>query len=138
LPNLISTFRDELIADLAVRFPDADIHSGFRDAPARDRDRIAVYWTGTVENIAYVQQADAQFVVRYWPRTPIVRNESTDGIRDPEALEQAAWDLADFLQAKQTAYSGAWFCRFTGVIPDYDEWRVDGTLVLPFNNPAVV
>jgi hypothetical protein len=141
MPNLISSFRAALVADLAAQFPSAEVLSGPREGRSVDKDRIAVFWPGSAEQSGRVQVGEATIVVRYWPATPKVRDQAVDGVRDPSPLEQAAWDLQDFLQTKQTAYSatGAWFCRLVSVQPDYDpdEWGVQAVITLQFLNPAV-
>lgn len=142
MANLLGTFRQALAADLAVEFPDADVSQGERTGAAKDRPKVAVVWTGLVEQSDAVVVGDARFLVRYWPVSPKVKDDAPGGVRDPSELEQAAWDLADFLQTKQTAYSasGAWYVRLTGVTPDYDpdEWGVEAELLLKFTNPAVI
>jgi hypothetical protein len=142
MPNLITSFADALAADLAGRFPDCDVLRGERTGKAVDKAKIAVYWPGSSEVPSRVQEGQANVVVRYWPITAKVNNQATNGVRDPRELEQAGWDLQDFLQTKQTAYVGigVWFCRLTAVDPDYDpeEWGVQATVTLQFLNPATL
>ena len=142
MPNLIGSFRAALAADLALRFPDADIHQGERSGKAVDRAKLAVFWAGSSEQDGRVVVGEARMVVRYWPVTAKLVDDAPAGVRDPSELEQAGFDLQDFLQAKQVSYSttGAWFCRLTRVTPDYDpdEWGVEAELVLWFTNPAVI
>jgi hypothetical protein len=140
--NLAGSFREALAADLALEFPDADVFQGIRVGKAVDRAKLCVFWAGSQEVSATVVVGEARVVVRYWPVSAKVRDDQTGGVRDPGELEQAAWDLQTFLQTKQTSYgaSGAWFCRLQSVTPDYDpeEWGVEATLLLQFDNPAVI
>jgi hypothetical protein len=139
--NLVTSFRQALAADLALRFPDAEVLSGPRSGKSADRERIAVFWPGTRELQGRVVVGEASMIVRYWPPRPKVRGETTS-TPDPGGLEQAAWDLQTFLRTKQTSYgsSGAWFCRLVSVTPDYDpdEWGVEAVVAVQFDNPAVV
>jgi hypothetical protein len=140
--NPISTFRDLLETDLAAHFPNAEVHSGTRDSRAVDKDRITVLWEGTGELLSDVVTATAQLSVRFYPGSPKLRPQAsaTSGVRDPQELEQAAYDLQDYLQTKQTAYSSMWFVRVTAVTPNYDpeEWYVQATLLAQYLNPAVI
>lgn len=142
MANLISTFRAALVADLALRFPDAEILSGPRAGRSRDKARLAVFWPGSAEQQGRVDVGEARMLVRYWPPSPRVANTSESGTPDPTDLEQAGFDLQDFLQTKQTSYSssGAWFSRLVSVTPDYDpeEWGVEAVITLWFTNPAVI
>ena len=140
MANLISTFRAALAADLAVQFPNADVVQGSRSGKAVERDKVAVMWGGSTERGAAVVVGNASFLVRYWPASPKLADDSTSGVRDPGPLEQAAFDLQDFLQTKQTAYDSVWFFRLVRVTPDYDpeEWGVEAELLLEFDNPAVI
>jgi hypothetical protein len=142
MTNLVTDFREALVADLQLEFPDADVLSGIRTGKAVDRAKIAVFWPGTREMQGRVVVGEARIVVRYWPVSAKVRDQSTAGVRDPGELEQAAWDLQTFLQTKQTSYgaSGAWFCRLVSVEPDYDpdEWGVEAVIAVMFDNPAVI
>lgn len=142
MSNIVSSLRDALVADLAAQFPDADVMSGLRVGKAVDGAKIAVAWIGFGERSNAVVVGEAKLIVRYWPATPRVRDDATAGVRDPSQLEQAALDLATFLQTKQTSYSalGVWFVRLVGVEPDYDpdEWGVEATLLAMFDNPAVI
>lgn len=142
MANLLGTFRALLAADLALQFPNADVHQGERTGKATERAKLALVWAGFGEQGDAVVAGEARFLVRYWPASPKVKDDAPGGVRDPSELEQAAWDLAEFLQTKQTAYdaSGAWYVRLTGVTPDYDpdEWGVEAELLVKFTNPAVV
>lgn len=142
MANLVGSFREALAADLAVQFPDADVSQGERTGAATDRAKLTIVWGGTSEQGDQVVVAEARFFVRYWPKSPKLRDDAPGGVRDPGELEQAAWDLASFLRAKQTAYSssGAWFSRLMRVTPDYDpeEWGVEAELLVVFDNPAVI
>lgn len=142
MANLLGTFRAALAADLALRWPDADIHEGERTGKAAERAKLALVWAGFGEQGDAIVVGEARFLVRYWPASPKIRDDAPAGVRDPSELEQAAWDLADFLQTKQISYgaSGAWYVRLTGVTPDYDpeEWGVEADLLVKFTNPAVI
>ena len=142
MANLIGDFRAALAADLALRFPDADVHQGERSGRAAERAMVAIAWAGTGEQSDQVVVGEARYLIRYWPASPKLRDDAPAGVRDPGELEQAAWDLAEFLQTKQTAYSssGAWYSRLTRVTPDYDkeEWGVEAELLVVFSNPAVI
>jgi hypothetical protein len=140
MANLVTSWRQALAADLAVQFPNAEMEAGHRTGTSRDKDRIAVFWPGLGEQQGRVVVGEAQLIVRYWPKNPMVRDAGSP--MSPSELEQAAWDLADFLQTKQTSYSatGVWFCRLVSCRPDYDpdEWGVEAIVVAQFTNPAVV
>jgi hypothetical protein len=140
--NLVGSFRAALAADLALRFPDAEVYQGERTGAATDRAKVAVVWAGFGEQGDQVVVGESRILVRYWPASPKVANDTDGGVRDPGELEQAAWDLATFLQTKQVSYgaTGAWFCRLTTVTPDYDpaEWGVEAEVVVMFDNPAVI
>lgn len=142
MANLLGQLRAALAADLAVQFPAAEVHQGDRSGKATQTPMIAVVWAGFGEQGDAVVVGESRFLVRYWPASPKVKDDAPGGVRDPSELEQAAWDLADFLQTKQTAYgaSGAWYVRLTGVTPDYDpdEWGVEAELLVKFSNPAVI
>jgi hypothetical protein len=139
--DLIGPFRLALAADLAVEFPDTEIHQGERTGKATDRAKLALFWSGTTEQTTVVA-AEARFLIRYWPVTALLRDDAPAGTRDPAELEAAAFQLQDFLQSKQTGYpaTGAWYSRLVRVTPDYDpeEWGVEAELLVVFNNPAVV
>lgn len=140
MANLIGNWRAALVADLQLQFPDARVASGQRSGVNRDQDLIAVFWPGTAEVEGRVVVGQARLLVRYWPKRPKIRDDQTPS--DPAALEEAGWDLAAFLQTKQTAYTahGVWFCRLVSCTPDYDpdEWAVEAVLIAQFDNPAVV
>lgn len=142
MANLLGTFRALLAADLTLQWPDAEVHQGERTGKATEKPMLALVWAGFGEQGDAVVVGEARFLVRYWPASPLLRDDAPAGVRDPSELEQAAWDLADFLQTKQTAYSasGAWYVRLTGVTPDYDpdEWGVEAELLVKFTNPAVI
>ena len=140
MANLISTFRAALAADLAVRFPNADVVQGSRTGKAVERDKVAVMWGGSGEQGDAVVVGNATILVRYWPASPKLSDGSPSGVRDPTDLEQAAFDLQDYLQTKQTAYTGVWYSRLVRVSPDYDpeEWGIEAELLVVFNNPAVI
>lgn len=143
MANVISTLRQSLVADLESQFPDAEVSSGERSGKSADKPRIAVFWPGFAEMGSNVTVGQATMLIRYWPPSPKLRDDSPSGVRDPSDLEQAAWDLATFLQTKQTQYtaaSGAWFIRLQSVEIDYDpeEWGVQATVVAMFDNPAVI
>jgi hypothetical protein len=142
MANLLGSVRAAIAADLALRFPDAEVHQGDRTGRAVGTPMLAVAWAGFGEQGDRVVVGEAQFTVRYWPASPKVRDDAPAGVRDPSELEQAAWDLADFLQTKQTSYSstGAWFIRQVRVLPDYDpeEWGVQADIIVMFSNPAVI
>lgn len=142
MANLIGSFREALAADLALRFPDAEVHQGERTGKAVQKPMLALAWAGTSEEGNEVVVATARFLVRYWPVSAVIRNDAPAGTRDPSELEQAAWDLAEFLQTKQKSYSstGAWHSRMLGVTPNYDpeEWGVEAELIVQFTNPAVI
>jgi hypothetical protein len=141
MADLIS-FRRQLCADLALRFPDTDIHQGERSGKATERSKLACFIGPVGEQGDRVVVGEAQMFVRYWPVSPKIVDDAPAGVRDPDPLDQAKLDLQDFLQTKQTSYSstGVWFCRLTRVTPDYDpdEWGVEAELVLWFTNPAVI
>jgi hypothetical protein len=140
MPNLISDFRTALVADLVTEFPTAEVLQGPRVGRSVDKPRITVFWAGSQEQSGLVAVGEATVIVRYWPASPKVADQSPSGVRDPGELEQAAWDLQAFLETKQTAYgaTGTWVCRLTDVQPDYDpeEWGVEARIVLQFDNPA--
>lgn len=142
MPNSISSFQDALKTDLETAFPTADVYRGERVGKAVDKPKLCVFWQGSGEMPGRVQVGEAQVIVRYWPISAKVRDQAVDGIRDPAELEQAAWDLQQTLEAKQTAYgaAGIWFVRLTSVRPDYDpnEWGVEATLTMQFSNPATL
>lgn len=142
MTNLVGSFRQALAADLQLRFPDAEVQQGERSGKATDIAKLAVFWAGSAEESGRVVVGQARVMVRYWPPTPRLRDDAPNGARDPSELEQAGWDLQDFLQTKQKAYlsTGTWFCRLTRVTPDYDpaEWGVEAEILLMFNNPAVI
>lgn len=138
----LTAYREALAADLALQFPDADVHQGPRSGKATQRAKVAVFWDEETELSGRVVVGTARMLVRYWPATAKVRDDAPAGVRDPSPLEQARTDLQSFLQGKQTAYpsTGVWFSRLVGVRADYDleEWGVEGQLLLMFENPAVV
>lgn len=140
MANLISTWREAVAADLAAQFPRADVKSGERAGVSRDKARINVFWPGTTEDSGQVVVGRASLIIRYWPQ----RSKQPDAAApaDPTDLEQAAFDLQDFLQTKQHGYdsAGVWFCRLVSVTPDYDpaEWGVEAVLEAQFTNPAVI
>lgn len=140
MSNLVSSLRAALVADLAAQFPSAEVLSGPRSGVSHDKTRIAVFWPGFAEMPSRVVVGEAMLLIRYWPRRPKERNAVSPP--NPTELEQAGWDLADFLQTKQRSYSatGAWFVRVVSVTPNYDpdEWRVEAVLRAQFSNPAVV
>jgi hypothetical protein len=142
MANIVSDVCDQLAADLALAFPRCDVSRGARTGYAVDRAKACVFWPGFNELGSAVVVGQYQIIVRYWPVTAKLRNDAPAGVRDPSELEQAALDLAAFLQGKQTAYSdaGAWFIRMQGVQPDYDpeEWGVEARIVLMADNPAVL
>lgn len=142
MANLVGSFRAALAADLAVQFPGAEVSQGPRTGKATQNPKIAVFWPGTAEQEGRVVVGQARMLVRYWPASAKIRDDAPAGVRDPSELEQAAFDLQDFLQTKQQAYlsTGVWFNRLTRVTPDYDpdEWGVEAELVLWFTNPAVI
>jgi hypothetical protein len=142
MANVLTDFQNALASDLAAQYPLAEVMRGERVGKAVDKARVCVFWPGTREIAGRVQEAEATVIVRYWPVTAKVRDQASQGVRDPSELEQAAWDLQTFLQTKQVAYSasGAWFCRLTSVEPDYDpeEWGVQATITLQFLNPATL
>lgn len=140
--SVVTDVRQALAADLELAFPDADVLQGERVGKAVDREKLCVFWPGMQEVGGRVNVGEATLIVRYWPKSPKVRDDSASGVRDPGPLEDAAWRLSEFLQTKQTAYTaqGAWFVRMRSCRPDYDpdEWGVEATLTLMFDNPAVL
>lgn len=142
MANLIGSFRQALAADLALRYPDADVYQGERSGKAKERAKAAVFFAGMGELSGRVVVGQGRVIVRYWPASPLLRDDAPGGVRDPSELETAAWDLADFLQTKQTAYGSTdvWFFRLVRVEADYDpeEWGVEAELLLMFENPAVI
>ena len=142
MPNLITSLREALVADLLVEFPDAEVLSGVRSGKAVDKERLCVFWPGFGELGGRVVVGEARLHIRYWPVSPKVRDDAPSGVRDPGPLEQAAWDLAQLLQSKQTSYdaTGAWFVRLVSCEPDYDpdEWGVEAIVSTMFSNPAVL
>jgi hypothetical protein len=141
MANPVSTLRAAIAADLALQFPNADVYSGPREGKAVDRDKIAVFWTGTTELLPDVVVATPTLTIRYWPSQPRISDAAPGGVRDPSDLEQAAYDLADYLQTRQTSYSSSvWFVRVVAIVPDYDpdEWVVEASVVASMMNPAVI
>lgn len=142
MPNLIGSFREALAADLALHYPDADVYQGERSGRAKERAKASVFFAGMGEQSGRVVVGQGRMIVRYWPVSSRVRDDAPAGVRDPTQLEEAAWDLADFLQTKQTAYgaTAVWFFRLVRVEADYDpeEWGVEAELLLMFENPAVI
>ena len=144
MANLIGSFRAALAADLQLRYPDADVVQGERTGAAVDKPVVMVAWAGFGEQGDQVVVGEARILVRYWPVSAKVRDDAPGGVRDPAELEQAGWDLATFLQAKQAASAyastGAWFWRLRSVTPDYDpdEWGIEADLLVVFDNPAVI
>lgn len=138
MANLVSTWRAAVVADLATQFPLADVRSGERTGVSRDKARISVHWPGSNEVSGEVVVGQANLIIRYWPQRS--KQMETVSPSDPTDLEQAAYDLQDFLQTKQTAYTGVWYCRLVSVTPDYDsdEWGVEAILTAQFTNPAVI
>lgn len=140
MANLLGSFRQQLAADLQLRFPDATVHQGERSGMAAETDMATVVWAGFGEQGDQVVVGEARFLVRYWPATAKVKADAPAGVRDPATLEQAAIDLAEFLQTKQTSYTGVWYCRLVSVTPDYaaEEWGVEAELLVVCTNPAVI
>lgn len=140
MPNLITSWRQAVAAHLAAQFPTAEMEVGNRTGTSRDKIRIGVHWPGTTEDSGQIVVGQATLIIRYWPANPKVRDNGSPP--DPAELEQAAYDLQDFLQTKQHAYdaAGVWFCRLVSVTPDYDpeEWGVEAVLAANFTNPAVI
>lgn len=141
MADLIGPFRLALCADLAVEFPNTEIHQGERTGKATDNPKLAVFWSGTTEQTEVVA-AEARYLIRYWPVTASIRDDAPSGTRDPAELEAAAFQLQAFCQTRQTSYqsTGAWYSRLLRVTPDYDpeEWGVEAELLVVFNNPSVV
>ncbi len=135
-------FEAALSADLALTFPNTDIHQGERTGKATDKAKLAIFWAGDAEQDGRVVVGQSRYIVRYWPVTPLIRDDAPAGVRDATPLKQAKVDLQTFFQANQKSYSstGVWFMRLTRVTPDYDpeEWGVEAELVLWFTNPAVI
>lgn len=135
-------FEAAVAADLALQFPDAEIHRGERTGKATENPKLAIFWAGDSEQDGRVAVGQARYIVRYWPTTAKIRNDAPAGVRDTSQLQEAKLELQQFFQEKQTAYlaTGVWFNRLTRVTPDYDpdEWGVEGELTLWFNNPAAV
>lgn len=140
MANHITDWRVALSNDLATQFPDAEIERGERTGKSVDKDRIAVFWPGFQEQSGRVVVGETRLIVRYWPKQPKVKNNGSP--QDPATLEEAAMDLAAFLQTKLTAYTaqGVWFFRVLSITPDYDpdEWGVEAVLLAMSDNPAVI
>jgi hypothetical protein len=143
MPNPISTLRDALQTDLAAQFPAAEVLSGTRESRSVDKDRISLLWVGATELPGDVVVSSDQFAIRFYPGSPKLRPQAaaTSGARDPEELEQAAFDLQDYLQTRQVSYpSAVWFLRVISVTPNYDpeEWYVEASVLAQRSNPAVL
>lgn len=138
----LTSYRQQLAADLALEFPDADVLQGERTGKATDRAKVAVFVGDEGELGDSVVVGQAEMFVRYWPKSPKIRDDAPSGVRDPSELEAARVALQAFLQTKQKAYpaTGVWFSRMTSISTDSDpeEWGVEARLILMFSNPAVL
>lgn len=140
MANVITLWRQAVVADLQAHYPDAIVESGRRTGTSRDKDRITVRWPGEQEMSARVAIAEARLLIRY--RVQNSKLSIADSPLDPGPLEEAGMGLADFLQTKQGEYvsTGVFNCRVVSVTPDDtpEEWSVEAVLLGQFVNPAVV
>ena len=137
--NVLTDWRDAMIAALVVAFPDAEVKPGARAGVSRDRDRIAVFagpWV-TAENVVV---AKPQLVIRYWKRRS--KQLSPTEPADPTELEQAKVDLLDVLRANQKldTLERPWFYILDTAHIDEDpsEWGVEAVLTGFTANTAVI
>lgn len=139
--NLITDWRNALVALLKTKFPDAEVISGDRvDGPSRDKQRIAVFWPGTPES-AEVNFINPRMTIRLWTPHPKVLQKPVPA--DDTPLEQASWDLALALQPvlvtllndTEPAYKGFYF-RCAQIVPVRDEFAIEAHLLGLWKNPA--
>src|SRR5690348_9970945 len=101
MSNLITDWREALVAHLKTAFPEAEVLSGERpetaigrtgsaSAPSRDKDRICVFWPG-MTNAADVNFTQPRMTIRFWKKHSKLALKPVP--RDDGPLEQAAWDL---------------------------------------------
>jgi hypothetical protein len=136
--NIITDWREQLVAYLAEQFPQAKVESGVRPpAPSRDKDLIAVFWPGMGE-AANVNFANPTMTVRYWVRDPkmIPRREP----RDDSALEAAGIALMQALQPVQATLDPQrrFYFRVVSIVPDREEFGVEAQLLAWTVNPATI
>lgn len=138
MSNLITDWREQLVAYLATQFPLAKVESGVRPpAPSRDTDLIAVFWPGIGE-AANVNFANPTMTVRYWVKDPktLLRPEP----RDDSALEAAGIALMQALEPVQASLDPQhrFYFRVVSIVPDREEFGVEAQLLAWTLNPATI
>lgn len=140
MANVVTSWRQQLVAALTLAFPDAEVKSGKRQGVSRDVDRINVFADPQAHGHLpdRIVVASPRMVIRYWKRRsemPAVADPP-----DPAELEQARQDLETFFEQNQKpAVTDLWFAQLESIRIDdgLDEWGVEARLVGYGRNLAV-
>jgi hypothetical protein len=139
--NIITTWREAVVAHLQTLFPDADVISGQRtNVNRRDNPLIRVWSHDWTEMARDIQFATPTLTIRYFPTRS--KQLAADETRDVGELEQARADLmAGFADKRKVGDLAAGLsCRITGTSTNDadDAWYVDATVTAYTLNLAAV
>lgn len=123
---MISDWRRALKSHLQTAYPEADVLAGRRTGISRDKVRIALFFDGYERQADRAVVANPVFVIRFWPDRSKLPEDTPE---DPTQLEQAAMDLARFLEPLQTTMNvtDLWYFLVDSIRIDEDpaEWGVE-------------
>jgi hypothetical protein len=133
--NLLTDWREKLVAHLKTSFPDVDVESGERDGTSRNKDLICVFWPGLAA-AGNVNFAQPRMTIRFWRKRP--KTALKDVPHDDGPLEQAAWDLALALQPVLTTLDQRLYFEVQTILPVRDEYAIEAQLLAWTANPATL
>lgn len=135
MPDVLTDWRQALVDELKLSFPEAEVMSGPRTGVSRDRDRITVF--AAPEPMGHLGDrivvATPRMIVRYWPARSEQPPEDDDwNGEDMTPLESAKTALELFLRDRQASLgvTNLWFYLVDSVLidPDPEEWGVEARL----------
>jgi hypothetical protein len=143
LPDVLTDWRNALVTELRLAFPDAEVMSGPRTGVSRDKARIAVF--APPEPMGHLSDrvvvATSRMWIRYWPPRSEQPPAQTDwNGEDMSELEAAKTALEAFLRPRQASLgvTNLWFFLVDSITidPDPEEWGVEARLTGQGDNLA--